>query len=122
MSNNLNLNILSEFATTSTSLNLIHCIEEFDIGHNNVYILDENGFYTGFAVTKSSFRKIWKNIEDSFVSVPGINEDNNKQEILQQSLQIFSKNPELNEIPILKNNKIISVITYILPKQPEGFI
>ena len=27
-----NLTILSNFATTSTSLNLIHCIEEFDSG------------------------------------------------------------------------------------------
>ncbi|MBR1396357.1 MAG: hypothetical protein IJ563_02340, partial [Selenomonadaceae bacterium] len=57
-----NLTIVPAFATTGTSLNLIHCIEEFDSGRNNVYIIDENGDYTGFAVTKNSFRKIWNSI------------------------------------------------------------
>ena len=122
MANNLNLNILSDFATTTTSLNLVHCIESFDIGFNNIYIIDEDGEYSGFAVTKDSFKKIWKSIDDSFVNVPGIIEHNDNEKILQQSLQIFAKNPELTEIPILKNNRIISIITYVLPKQPEGFI
>ena len=121
MAANLNLKILPTFATTTTSLNLIHCIESFDAGFNNVYILDENGDYSGFAVTKDSFKKIWKNIDDSLVSVSGIIEQNDNQKILQQSLQIFSKNPQLTEIPILKNNRVVSVITYLLPNASNNF-
>ena len=117
-----NLTILSNFATTSTSLNLIHCIEEFDSGRNNVYILDENGNYSGFAVTKNSFKRIWHNIDDSIVNVPSIQSSLDNQQKLQQVIQIFNKYPNLNEIPLIDNNQINAVVTKNLPKQPQGFI
>lgn len=122
MALNLNLQILPNFATTNTSLNLIHCIEEFDSGFNSVYILDENGEYTGFAVTKDSFKKIWKSIDDSLVSVPRINDTSDNQEILNQAIKIFSNSTNLLEIPLLKNNRISAIVTVDTFKQPQGFI
>ncbi|MBR1730487.1 MAG: hypothetical protein IJ728_13300 [Selenomonadaceae bacterium] len=121
MANNLNLNIFSNFATTGTSLNLIKCIEAFDFGYNNIYILDEEGSYTGFAVTKKSFKKIWQSIDDSLVSVPGIDDQSNDQAMLQKILKIIQDNPSLNEIPLLKNNQVNSVVTPAMPKSAKGF-
>ena len=121
MSSN-NLTIFPEFATTSTSLNLVHCIEQFESGRGSVYIIDEKGEYTGFAVTKKSFRKIWQSIDDSIVAVPSIDNDADNQKKLQQALQIFNKYPTLAEIPLIKNNRIMAVIISEFPAAPKNFL
>ena len=122
MTNDNQLTIVSHFATTGTSLNLIHCIEQFDNGRNNVYIIDENGDYTGFAVTKNSFRKIWNSIDNSIVSVPSIDDSINNQQKLQQVIKILNNDPTLNEVPLIENKRISSVIINKFPTKPQGFL
>ena len=98
---------LAPFAVTNAQFDIIDVIEKFDRGADNIYIVDDNGNYTGRALTANRMPRLWSNDFSCIVNVPAIEQAT----INAAAPQFFQKFPHFNECPVVQGAKIVAAVT-----------
>lgn len=91
---------------------IIACISAFERGCNNVYLLNENGTYSGYAISRKSFHKLWESKGNAVVNVPGIEMQEYEElpyndKISSQLIAYCNANEGLTEFPLVTCEGVI---------------
>ena len=96
---------------TMMDIDIIHCIEAADRKAENIYIVDEQGDYTGKAVVVKEMVRLWENDFSCVVEIPGVDKENMKD--------VWHKYHHFDEIPVVQGKKIVAVISKNIQEKVE---
>lgn len=96
-----------------SNINVIGCIHSFDSDYDRLYVVDNHGKFNGMVIEKDKFFHIfeensinWYRFLDKDEYITSIYTDAD----LQNAISVHENNSDYNEIPIIIDQKIISVL------------
>ena len=104
-------------------VNLINCIKIFDTGAENIYLVDEQGHYSGAALTRRSFMGVWESGEFRAEPLKAIDISllsADKDYVLTVVREVFGEyGGSIVELPILSDNVPVMRIAFAKEPLPE---